>query len=63
MSIITVIIVLIVIGALLYLLKAVLPIDDGIKTIIYVLVVVAVCVWLLHSLGVIPGGASNVRLW
>lgn len=63
MSILAIIVILIIIGALLYVLKAVLPIDDGIKTIIYVVVLVGVCIWLLHALGVLPGGVHTGRLW
>jgi hypothetical protein len=45
-------IVLIVIGALLYLLQR-LPLDAMIKNIIYVVVVVAVCIYLLKLAGAI----------
>ncbi len=63
MSILAIVIILIIIGALLYVLQNVLPIDAGIKTIIYVLVVVAICVWLLHALGVFPAGGHLGKLW
>jgi len=48
MSIIGLIVVLIIVGAILYLLNAVLPIDARVKTIINVIVIVALCLWLLE---------------
>lgn len=49
MSIISLIVILIIVGAVLYLINTVLPIDAKIKTIINVLVVVCVCLWLLDT--------------
>ena len=47
---ISLLIILIVIGALLYLLQL-LPIDANIRTIIYVVAIVGVAIWLLRHLG------------
>ena len=47
---ISIIILLLVIGALLYLLQLV-PIDANIKTAIYVIVVVGAAIWVLKNLG------------
>jgi len=49
MSLIPLLIVLVIVGAVLYLLQLV-PIDATVKTIIYVIVIVAVLIWLLRSL-------------
>ena len=52
MDILTILIVLVLIGALLYLLDRV-PIDETIKTIIRVVAIVAVVIWLLRAF--VPG--------
>ncbi len=49
MSIIGLVVVLIIIGAILYVINVALPIDAKIKTIINVVVVIAVCLWLLDQ--------------
>lgn len=49
---ISLLIALIIIGALLYLLQLV-PIDATIRTIIYVVVIVGVCIWLLKHLSMV----------
>jgi nitrogen fixation-related uncharacterized protein len=54
-NMISLIVALILVGVLLWAVKALPFIDDGIKKIIYVLVVVAVCLWLLSSLGLLTG--------
>jgi hypothetical protein len=51
---ISLILVLIVIGLLLYLVESVLPIDPQIKLVIRVLILLAVIVWLLSLIGLIP---------
>lgn len=51
MSLLTIVLVLIVVGILLWLVKTYLPIDPPIKNIITVVVVVAVVVWLLQVFG------------
>lgn len=52
MSIITVIIVLIVVGVLLWLINTYIPMASVIKTIINIIVVIVVIVWLLQVFGV-----------
>jgi hypothetical protein len=59
MPLISLILVLIVIGLLLYLVESVLPIDPQIKLVIRVLILLAVIVWLLSLVGLIP---REVRL-
>ena len=50
MDLISLIVVLIIVGVLLYLINNLIPMDSKIKTIINVVVVVAVCLWLLNLL-------------
>jgi hypothetical protein len=61
MSLITVIVVLIVVGLLLWLINNYIPMDRKIKTIINVIVVIAVIVWLLQAFGII-GSIGNLRI-
>ena len=51
MSLITIIIVLIVVGVLLWLINSYIPMDHKIKTIINIIVVVVVVIWLLKVFG------------
>jgi hypothetical protein len=48
MSLLSLIVILIIIGVLLYLINAIIPMDDKIKLIINVVVVLVVCLWLLQ---------------
>ncbi len=54
-GLISLLILLIIIGALLYVVS-ILPIDGTIKTIIYVVAIVAVAVWLLKHIAVLGLG-------
>ncbi len=58
---ISLIIVLIIIGVLLYLVNTVIPMAPAIKTIINVVVVLCVCLWLLQVFGLWKGD-FNPRL-
>jgi hypothetical protein len=60
MNIVSFIFVLIVVGALLYLLRK-LPIDEIFKTIIYVIVVIAAIYYVLQSLGMLHGPTIRLR--
>lgn len=53
MNILTILIVLIVVGVLLWLLNTYIPMDKKIKTIMNVVVVVFLVIWLLKAFGVI----------
>ncbi len=53
MSIITVIIVLVVVGLVLYLINTYIPMARPIKTVLNVVVVLLVCLWLLNAFGII----------
>lgn len=61
MSLITVVLVLIVVGVLLWLINSYIPMDGKIKKILNVVVVVVVVLWLLQAFGLI-GALSNVRV-
>jgi hypothetical protein len=55
MSIISVIIVLVVVGVILWLINTYIPMAGPIKTILNVVVIILVCLWLLSVFGVISG--------
>ncbi len=55
MSLISVVIVLIFVGVLLWLVNTYIPMDGKIKTILNVVVVIAVVLWLLQAFGVLDG--------
>lgn len=52
MSILTIVVVIIIVGVLLYLVNAVVPMDPKVKLILQVVVVVALLLWLLSAFGV-----------
>jgi hypothetical protein len=53
MSLITVIIVLVIVGVILWLVNTYIPMDRKIKTILNVVVVILVIIWLLRSFGLL----------
>lgn len=59
MDLISLVVVLIVVGVLLYVVNTIVPMDGKIKQIINVLVIVVVVVWLLS---VLLGGLPHIRL-
>lgn len=62
MPLMNVIIVLVIVGVLLYIVEALLPIEATIKRIIHIIVVLAVCLWLLQTFGLIrPIGSFRLR--
>jgi hypothetical protein len=62
MSLIYLVMVLIIIGALLYLINSILPIDGNIKKIINVVVIIVVCIWVMQQLGLLGSlGAVSIR--
>ncbi len=58
MSLMTVAITLIVVGALLWIVNTYIPMDSKIKTILNAVVVIVVILWLLRSFGVLGGIAA-----
>ena len=61
MPLISIVIILIVVGVLLWLVNTYIPMDQKIKTIINVVVVIAVVLWLLNVFGVL-GSIENIRI-
>jgi 1-acyl-sn-glycerol-3-phosphate acyltransferase len=61
MSLITIIIVLVIVGVILWLVNAYIPMDRKIKTILNVVVVILVILWLLRAFGLLSG-LGDIRL-
>jgi hypothetical protein len=61
MSLITVVVVLIVVGLLLYMINNYIPMDRKIKSILNIVVVIAVVIWLLQAFGII-GSLGNLKI-
>ena len=61
MSLVSLVVVLIVVGVLLYLLNAYIPMDGKIKKIINIVVIVAVVLWLLQAFGLL-GSLDTIRI-
>jgi hypothetical protein len=53
MPILTIIIVLVVFGLVLYLIENYVPMSPPIKTVIRVVVILALCIWLLNAFGIV----------
>jgi len=58
MSLINLVVVLIVVGVLLWLVNACIPMDRKIKNILNIVVVIAVVVWLLQAFGLLESLGS-----
>lgn len=61
MPLITIIVVLVVVGVILYLINNYLPMDGKIKNILNVVVVIAVILWLLQAFGIL-GSLSGINV-
>jgi hypothetical protein len=61
MPLISLVVVLIVVGVLLWLVNAYIPMDSKIKSILNVVVVIAVVLWLLQVFGVL-GSMHTIRV-
>ena len=61
MPLINLVVVLIVVGVLLWLVNAYIPMDSKIKNILNIVVVIAVVLWLLQAFGIL-GSLSGVRV-
>ena len=61
MPLINLVIVLIVVGALLWLVNAYIPMDSKIKNILNIVIVIAVVLWLLQVFGIL-GSLSGMRI-
>ena len=61
MSMISLVLTLIVVGVLLWLVNAFIPMDAKIKKILNVVVVICVVVWLLYAFGIL-GRGGDIRV-
>ena len=61
MSLITVVIVLVVVGVLLWLVNRFIPMDSKIKSILNAVVVIGVVIWLLQVFGVL-GSLGHIHI-
>jgi hypothetical protein len=61
MPLVTVVLVLIVVGVLLWLVNSFIPMDGKIKKILNAVVVIAVIIWLLQVFGLI-GSLQSIRI-
>lgn len=61
MPLVTLIIILVVVGFLLYMINNYIPMDSKIKSILNIVVVIGVTVWLFQALGMM-GPIDNIRI-
>lgn len=61
MSLISVVVVLVVVGVILWLVNNYIPMDAKIKNVLNVVVLIVVCVWLLQAFGII-GSLNDIRI-
>ena len=61
MDLISLIIVLVAIGVILWLINTYIPMDEKIKNILNIVVVIAVVIWLLQAFGLL-GELSSIRI-
>jgi len=54
MSLITLVVLLIIVGVLLWVVNTQIPMDATIKKIINIVVIIVVCLWLLTVFGILP---------
>ena len=61
MSLISLVIILVVVGVILYFVNTVIPMDSKIKLILNIVVVIVVCLWLLSVFGIL-GDIHTIRV-
>lgn len=61
MPLLTIVVVLIVVGVLLWLINTYVPMDRKIKNILNIVVVIAVIIWLLKAFGLL-GSIGSIRV-
>lgn len=54
MSLITLVVLLIIVGVLLWVVNTQIPMDATVKKIINIVVIIVVCLWLLSVFGILP---------
>lgn len=60
MSLLTLIIVLVIVGVVLWAINTYVPMEAGIKRLLNIAVIVFLVIWLLYAL--IPGGFPDIRI-
>ena len=61
MSLITLIVTLVVVGVIMWLINAYIPMEAGIKKLLNIAVIIILVLWLLTSFGLL-GGLSDIRI-
>jgi len=61
MSLISVVVVLVVVGVILWLVNNYIPMDGKIKQVLNIVVLIVVCIWLLQAFGII-GSVNDIRI-
>lgn len=61
MSLISLLVLLVIVGAILYLVNSIIPMPEAFKTIINVIAVVAVFLWVLQAFGLWSGPVLHLR--
>jgi hypothetical protein len=61
MPLITIVLVLVVVGVLLWLINTYIPMASSIKTILNIVVIIVVVLWVLSAFGIITG-IPNIKL-
>jgi hypothetical protein len=61
MSLLSIILVIVVVGVLLWAINSFIPMDSKVKSILNVVVVIALILWLLQAFGIL-GSLSSVRV-
>ena len=61
MSVLTILVVLVVAGVILYLINRYIPMDGTIKSILNIVVVILIIVWLLRVFGIL-GSLSSIKV-
>lgn len=63
MTLISLVVILVVVGVLLWVVNSIIPMDPTIKRIINIVVVIAVCLWLLTVFGLLgQGNISDIKV-
>ena len=62
MSLISIIIILVLVGVLLWAINSYIPMQAGIKKILNVVVIVVVVLWLLSVFGILPTNLGGIRV-
>jgi undecaprenyl pyrophosphate phosphatase UppP len=61
MSLISVAVILVVVGVILWLVNKYIPMDAKIKTVLNIVVLIVVCIWLLQAFGIL-GNINDIRI-